>query len=29
MTTQFEKADEAYHEAMLELRSSRTGKTGK
>ena len=29
MTTQFEKADEAYHEAMLELRSSRTGKTAK
>ena len=26
MTTQFEKADEAYHEAMLELRSSKAGK---
>ena len=26
MTTQFEKADEAYHEAMVELRSSRTDK---
>lgn len=29
MTTQFEKADEAYHEAMVELRSFRTGKTAK
>lgn len=29
MTTQFEKADEAYHEAMVELRSIRTGKTAK
>lgn len=29
MTTQFEKADEAYHEAMVELRSSKTGKTAK
>ena len=29
MTTQFEKADEAYHEAMVELRSFKTGKTTK
>lgn len=29
MTTQFEKADEAYHEAMIQLRASKTGKTAK
>ena len=29
MTTQFEKADEAYHEAMVELRASKAEKTAK